>query len=63
MWLLPDRCAEARAVLLGREETSRFFWPPAYDADAHRKAAFGHLAEGLLRQELPEVYNAFQVCC
>lgn len=55
------RCAEARAVLLGLEEASQFYWPPAYDVDADRKAAFGHLVEGMLQQEFPEVYNAFKV--
>jgi len=42
-------------------ETTRYVWPPAFDEDADRRAAFGHLVEGLLQQEQPEVYNAFKV--
>ncbi|VVC26296.1 Protein broad-minded [Cinara cedri] len=56
-----NKCAKARAVLFGLEETSQFYWPPTYDVDADRKAAFGHLVEGVLQQELPEVYNAFKM--
>jgi len=59
------RSVEAYAVLLKLDETTRFVWPPAPSAAdedaADRRAAFGHLVEGLLRRELPEVYNAFTV--
>jgi len=39
----------------------RYVWPPTFDEHADRRAAFGHLVEGLLQQEQPEVYNAFKV--
>ncbi|XP_026818694.1 uncharacterized protein LOC113557398 [Rhopalosiphum maidis] len=54
-------CIEACAVLLRLYETTRYVWPPAFDEDADRRAAFGHLVEGLLQQEQPEVYNAFKM--
>lgn len=56
------RCIEACAVFLKLGETTRFVWPPDFDGrDADRTAAFGHLVEGLLQQEQPEVHNAFKV--
>ncbi|KAE9537938.1 hypothetical protein AGLY_005910 [Aphis glycines] len=54
-------CIEACAVLLRLYETTRYVWPPAFDEDADRRAAFGHLVEGLLQQEQHEVYNAFKM--
>ncbi|XP_022179280.1 uncharacterized protein LOC111039925 [Myzus persicae] len=54
-------CIEACAVLLRLYETTRYVWPPAFDEDDDRRAAFGHLVEGLLQQEQPEVYNAFKM--
>uniref|UniRef100_A0A2S2QY77 Protein broad-minded n=1 Tax=Sipha flava TaxID=143950 RepID=A0A2S2QY77_9HEMI len=57
-----NKCIEACAVLLKLGETTRFVWPPAFDGhDADRTAAFGHLVEGLLQQEQPEVHNAFKM--
>lgn len=59
------RCIEACTVLLKLEGTTRFFWPPAFDRAGEmamdERAAFGHLVEGMLQQELPEVHNAFKV--
>lgn len=55
------RCNEACDILLKLEETMQFIWPQVVDNDFERRAAFGHLAEGLLRKELPEVYNIFKV--
>lgn len=58
------RCAEAYAVLQRKlDDTTRWFWPQVSDGDgdSNRRAAFGHLIEGLLQREQPEVYNAFKV--
>jgi len=55
------RCEEAYNVLLKLEETTQFFWLREYEEDADRRAAFGHLVEELLQQELPEVFNVFKV--
>lgn len=57
------RCVEACAVLRKLDERTRFVWPRSpQSADAEdRRAAFGHLVEGLLQRELPEVHNAFKV--
>lgn len=59
------RCAEACAVLRKHGDATRLFWSPTFDGEhadaADRTAAFGHLVEGLLQQELPEVHNAFKV--
>jgi len=57
------RCVEAYAVLRKLDEKTRFVWPPSPQAEdaEDRRAAFGHLVEGLLQRELPEVHNAFKV--
>lgn len=61
IYFFRGRCDEALVVLLKLGETTQFIWPQFYDGDFNRRAAFGHLVEGLLQQELPEVYNAFKV--
>jgi len=61
LFFLCGRCDKALVVLLKLGETTQFIWPQFYDGDFNRRAAFGHLVEGLLQQELPEVYNAFKV--
>ncbi|XP_050421307.1 uncharacterized protein LOC126833806 [Adelges cooleyi] len=52
-------CLEACAVLAKTVESSKGFWPPAEDED--EKSISGHLLEGLLQKEQPEVYNAFKM--